>query len=276
MRLLGLMLGVALLQFTSGVNLVEVYATVTDEQGQPVRGLTRADFQVLEDGRPEVVSTFVAAEFPLAVALALDRSWSMAGRPLALAKSAARTFLGALRPEDRAMLLAFGNDLEVIAPLSADRTAQQRALDDLDVWGTTSLHDAIIEAIDAIPPERGRRALIVLSDGVDRYSRASAADVLMQARRSDVLIYPVALARQRPELFAELAVLTGGRSFHLRNPNELDRTFTAIAEELRFQYLLGYSPSRPIDGSDEQWRSIRVRVDRRGLRVRARDGYVAR
>ena len=277
MRLIALFLSFALLQFSSGVNLVEVYATVTDERGELVRGLTREDFEVTEDGEPQSISTFVAGEFPLAVALALDRSWSMAGKPLALAKSAAHTFLGQLRTADRSMIIAIGNEAEIVAPLSSDRTGHHRALGSLEPWGTTSLHDAIIAAIDAIQPQQGRRALVVLSDGADRYSRATAGDVLTHARRSDVLVYPVALAKTRPELFAQLAVLTGGRSFHLTDPRELGPTFSAIAQELRYQYLLGYSPSRPIGGgSEEEWRSIQVRVERPGVRVRARDGYLAR
>src|SRR5688500_13965629 len=101
MRLLVLALALALAQFSSGVNLVEVYATVTDSRGDSVPNLTRADFEVLEDGQPQTISTFAAGEFPVSVALALDRSFSMAGEPLAMAKSAARVFLSDLRAADR-------------------------------------------------------------------------------------------------------------------------------------------------------------------------------
>jgi hypothetical protein len=104
-----------------------------------------------------------------------------------------------------------------VAPLSRDRQAQATAIDRLDAFGTTGLHDAIVAAIAAVQPARGRRALILLSDGDDRYSQTSAAEALQAARQSDVMIYPVALGQARPPLFAELSTLTGGRSFHVRD-----------------------------------------------------------
>lgn len=263
-------------QFTSGVNVVEVYAAVTDADGKPVTGLRREDFTVLEDGQPQSVSAFAAGDFPLSVAVALDRSFSMGAKQLPAAVSAARTLLGELRPQDQSMVVAIGSEIEVIAPLSTDRPAQQRALSALQPWGTTGLHDAIVESVEAIQAATGRRALVLLSDGSDRYSKASASTALDRARRSDVMIYPVAFGRNRPPLFAELAALTGGRSFQPRDPAQLNSTMRAIADELRHQYLLGYTPARPIVSGGEQWRTINVRVDRPGLTVRARDGYLAK
>jgi Ca-activated chloride channel family protein len=261
-------------QFTSGVNLVEVYASVTDAQGNPVSGLKASDFELRENGEPQTVTNFTAGEFPLSVALAVDRSFSMAGTRLSLAKSAAHAFIEELRPQDQAMILAVGSQVEVAAPLSTDRAAQEVAINKLDAFGTTGLHDAIITAIDAVQPAKGRRALVLLSDGNDRYSQASAAEALERARRSDVMIYPVGLGRTRAPLFAELATLTGGRSFHARDGAALSDTLRSIARELRQQYLLGYAPSRPpVPGSNE-WRSITVTVTRPDVRVRARDGYL--
>jgi Ca-activated chloride channel family protein len=263
-------------QFTSGVNVVEVYATVTDERGEPVRGLDQTAFEVRENGEPQVVSTFTAGDFPLSVAVGVDRSFSMSGNRLAQAKSAARIFLGELRPSDEAMVIAIGSTVDTVAPLSTNRDAQFAALSRLDAFGTTGLYDAIIRAIEAVQPARGRRALVLLSDGSDRYSQASAADALERARRADVMIYPIALGRTRPPLFAELATLTGGRSFHVRDARTLPDTLRAIARELREQYLLGYSPSRPIVAGSDQWRTITVTVKRPNVRVRARDGYMAK
>jgi Ca-activated chloride channel family protein len=263
-------------QFVSSVNLVEVYVSVSQPDGSPVKGLRQADFTVLEDGRPQAISTFIAGDVPLAVALGIDRSFSMAGTRLALARSAAHVFLGELREEDRALILAIGSEVEQIAPLAADRQAQHQALAGLTPWGTTSLHDAIVAGLEAIEPARGRSALVVLSDGDDRYSDASAAEVLDRARRGDVLVYPIAVGERRPPLFAELAALTGGQSFHLRDPRRLTETLRAIARDLRHQYLIGYSPSRSIEGSRSEWRSIRVTVNRPGVTVRARDGYYVR
>ena len=269
-------------QFTSGVNVVEVYAAVTDAQGHPVKGLRQEDFRLLEDGQAQAVSTFAEADFPLSVALAIDRSFSMAARSQGSrpgftgSVSAARTFLGELRPQDESMIVGIGSEIETVAPLSSDRPAQFRALSDLKPWGTTGLYDAIIESIDAIQAAKGRRALVLLSDGNDRYSKASASAALERARRSDVMIYPVAIGRDRAPLFAELATLTGGRSFRPRDAAELNVTMKTIANELRHQYLLGYTPARAFVAGGEQWRAITVRVDRPGVTVRARDGYLAR
>lgn len=264
-----------LAQFSSSVQLVEVYATVTDAKGELVTGLREGDFEVFEDSAPQRITTFAAGEFPLTVALGVDRSWSMAGEPLRLAKHASQTFLRALKPDDRSMVMAISSEAEVIAPLSADRAAQGRAIDTLDPWSTTALHDGIIAALDLLEPETGRQALVVFSDGNDRYSRRSAADVLARARRTNALVYPIAFGRTRPPMLAELAVLTGGRSFLLRDARELEKTLATIARELRFQYLLGYTPSRPMVRGESEWRSIRVQLKspRAGLHVRARDGY---
>jgi len=264
-------------QFTSGVNLVEVYATVTDLRGEPVAGLTAADFRVAEDGTPQTITAFAAGEFPLAVAIGLDRSFSMAGNGnrLAVAKSAARTFIGGLRPADEVMVIAIGGDTEIVAPLSSNRTVALAAVDRLEAWGTTPLYDAALVALDAIQTARGRRALLLLSDGTDRYSDTRAADLVAQVRRRDVLIYPIALGAARPPLFAELAAATGGRSFHAREARELESTMATIARELRFQYLLGYVPARAVS-PDAAWHAIDVTVIRPDVRVRARDGYFSR
>ena len=257
------------------MQLVEVYASVTDAAGEPVTGLQQGDFLVSEDGQPQAITTFVAGEFPLAVALGVDRSWSMAGEKLADAKLAASSFLNLLKPADRSMIMAISAEADVIAPMSMDRGGQIRAVKQLDPWSTTALHDAIIAALDRLEPEAGRQALVIFSDGTDRYSDAKPADVLARARRSTALVYPIAFGKTRPPLLAELAVLTGGRSFLLRDTRELQPTLATIARELRHQYLLGYTPAKPIVAGESQWRSIRVtlRNPRPGIRIRARDGY---
>lgn len=263
-------------QFSSGVRLVEVYASVTDSAGNPVTGLTQGDFTVFEDGAPQQVTAFAAGEFPLSVALGVDRSWSMNGEPLRLARQAAQTFLRALKPSDRSMVLAISSQAEIIAPMAADRLAQIRAVAALDPWSTTALHDAIIAALDRLALEEGRQALVVFSDGVDRYSAATPAQVIDRARRGNALVYPIAFGKTRPALLAELAVVTGGRSFLLKDARALESTLTSIARELRHQYLLGYVPARLMSAENPEWRSIRVVLKNRPTaRVRARDGYLA-
>jgi Ca-activated chloride channel family protein len=261
-------------QFTSGVNLVEVYASVTDAEGNPITGLTQSDFELRENGGLQTIANFTAGDFPLAAAVAIDRSFSVAGTKLSLSKAAAQAFLAELRPADEAMIIAVGSEVETLAPLSTDRTSQRDAIARLDAFGTTGLYDAIVHAIEAVQPAQGRRALVVLSDGDDRYSQSSAAEVLDRARRSDVMVFPIAIGRTQPSLFAELATLTGGRSSHATDGAKLTETVRAIARDLRRQYLLGYTPARaPVAGSQE-WRSIAVTVKKPGAQVRARDGYL--
>jgi Ca-activated chloride channel family protein len=272
----GHVVGASPRQFTSGINLVEVYASVTDERGNPITGLSQGDFELHEDGVLQTVSNFAAGNVPLSAALAIDRSFSVAGTRLSLAKAAAQAFLGELRSSDEAMIIAVGSQVEVVAPLSTDRSVQRDAVNRLDAFGTTGLYDAIIDAIDDVQPAKGRRALIILSDGNDRYSEASADDALERARRSDVMVFPVSIGTARPALFAELATLTGGRSFHARDGSALAETLRGIARELRQQYLLGYTPLRPPLAGSNEWRSISVTLKRPGANVRARDGYLVK
>ena len=260
-------------QFTSGVNAVEVYAAVVGRDGKPVTGLPREAFTVLEDGEPQTIGTFTEGDFPLSIAIAIDHSFSMKGQELTNARAGAQAFLEALRPADQAMVIGIGSEVEPLSPLSTDRSAQREVIDDIQPWGTTELHDAIVSSIDAIQSAQGRRALLLLSDGGDRYSTATAADALERARRSDVMVYPFALGSTRPPLFSELAALTGGRSFFPRNLPQVTDGVRAVAEELRHQYLLGYTPTRAASRGDNQWRSITVRVNRVDVTVRARDGY---
>ena len=255
---------------------MEVYASVTDASGRAVKDLPREAFTIFEDDTPQAITAFVSGEFPAAVALAIDRSVSMAGSPLTMARTAGRAFVAGLKPDDRAMLIGISGEVDVLAPLSADKGPLLKALDALDPWSTTSLHDALIRSIDLLEGETGRRAIVVLSDGQDRYSKASAADVLARARRSDVLIYPIAIGRRRAPLFAELAAVSGGRSFHLKDPRDLSPTLKTIAEDLRSQYLMGYAPAEAWPAEEAEWRSITVRVNRPDLRVRARSGYSTR
>jgi Ca-activated chloride channel homolog len=257
-------------RFGTSVQVVEVYASVTDQHGTPIEGLERHRFTLTQDGQSQAITTFAEGDFPLSLAIAVDRSWSMAREKLAEAREAAHGLLNELRPTDETMIVAVSGEITTVAPLSRDKKEAHSALDRLDPWSTTALRDAIIGGIDQIRTGTGRRALVLLSDGVDRYSHASAADVLQHARESDVIVYPVAIGRTRPLLFAEVAALTGGRSFLAADARALAAALHDIARELRHQYLLGYTPD--IDAAPG-WHSIRLSVDLAGARVRARDGY---
>ena len=166
------------------------------------------------------------------------------GRPrLATARSAARV-LSCLRFTPRPMSAtrraSSRNSLRQSFP-STDRAAQFEALARIDAFGTTGLYDAVVRAIELTQPAKGRRALVLLSDGVDRYSTATAERALEQARRSDVIVYPVAVAASPSSFFERLAVLTGGGALHVPDPGELSKTLRRVARAA-FSVLLGYVP----------------------------------
>lgn len=269
---------VASAQFVTSVQAVEVYATVTRADGLAVQDLAASDFEILEDGVRQPVSVFAAGEFPLTVALGVDRSLSMRGEPLRLAIRASQAFLHALRPLDRSMVWAIADGAEVIAPLDASRESQVAAVAALFPWSTTALHDGVVTALDRLDPEPGRQAVVLFTDGADRYSTATAAAVLDRARRSRALVYSVAVGRTRPPLLEDLASVSGGRSIQVRSMEGLEGALTAVASELRRQYLLGYVPERRPGDTADRWRSISVRLTGHaaGLRVRARTGYQGR
>ncbi len=263
-------------QFASGVSLVEVYASVLDARGEPVVGLTSDDFIIEEDGRRQQVQTFAASDFPLSLAIAVDRSFSLSQARLTQVVYAVQRLLGELRDEDRVTLLAIGSEVDVLTPLSADHRAAYDALSGLTPWGTTPLFDATTQAIERVQDASGRRALILVTDGDDRYSASTAAEMVANARRHDVLVYPVSLRRTLSPVLVELADVTGARATAVPRLESLPAALSAIAGELRRQYLLGYVPAAAgAPTSAGAWRSISVRVIKPGLRVRARDGYYA-
>jgi VWFA-related protein len=235
---------VARAQFATSVQAVEVYATVTRADGLAVPDLVQPDFEILEDGVRQPISVFAAGEFPLIVALGVDRSLSMRGEPLRLAIRASQAFLRVLRPADRSMVWAIADGAEVIAPLDQPREAQIAAVAALFPWSTTALYDGVVAALDRLDPEPGRQAVVLFTDGADRYSTATAGAVLDRARRSRALVYSVAVGKTRPPLLAELASVSGGRFIEVHRMEGLEGALAAVASELRGQYLLGYVPER--------------------------------
>ena len=127
------------------------------------------------------------------------------------------------------MLVAIGSEVDVPVPLTNDRRAVDTALQALDPWGSTALHDAVVTAFDAIEPAPGRRALVIVSDGLERGSRRSAADVLARVRASDVLAYPVVLQGKVPEVLAQLAVTTGGQAQRVKRLSDVPAVLRRIA-----------------------------------------------
>jgi Ca-activated chloride channel family protein len=258
------------------VELVQVTATVTDRDGELVLGLLPRDFRVFEDGKRQQVSHFVGADEPREIVVAVDMSGSMV-EAMPWVREAVRGFLAALRPDDRVTLLAFNDSIFTLARPDADPATRTRAIERLAAWGGTALHDVILKGYDVLDRIKGRKALVVFSDGDDESSRATVAEVEKRAERSDSPVYMIGQGRGTKEanlrrILDHLARMSGGRAFYTDQPDELQGVFATIVEELQSQYVLAYASTR--EGEDDAWHTIKVEAGE-GRLVRARQGYRA-
>src|SRR5437764_751403 len=162
---------------------VDVYVSVLDRNQQPISGLTQQDFRVFENGH-EVPFAFMSSGFDVSVVLVIDQSGSMAyAGKMDAAQQAALTFLHAMKPHDRVALIAFSNTVTVAHPLNTDKAAVAAQVQTLASNGGTALFDATMHALAMLRPVRGRKAVIVLTDGMDNSSRARVDDVVKRARQ---------------------------------------------------------------------------------------------
>jgi len=259
------------------VKLVELFTTVTDKSGRLVRGLTQEEFQVQEDKRPQVITKFELVEdMPLTLGIVVDTSGSMADS-LSEAKEAALGFLhNMITLRDKVFAIAFSSRPELLIAATDDVEAVEDSLEKLLSTGSTTLHDAIVTSLYYFRGVRGRRAMVLLSDGDDTASAMAFRDALEYARRSGVTIYTIGLNVGKLQTgvrgkLNDLAEETGGRSFFISRATELTTVYREIEEELRSQYLVAYSSDRP--EQDGQFRQVEVKV--RGGKVKARtiSGY---
>jgi VWFA-related protein len=258
--------------FSSRVDAVRVDVLVT-EGGRLIRGLTRDDFEILDNGVAQRIDLVTFERLPLNVVLALDMSDSVAGDRLEQLREAGGAILERLAPDDEAGLVTFGHAVTIRAPLSGDRGRVRAALRDALGWGRTSLVDAAHTGLMVAETGVGRSLLIVFSDGVDTASWLTPEVVLDTARRTDVVAYCVSTRDDEPTAFTEsLASLTGGSRVELRSMKELGATFVRILEEFRQRYLVSYTP-RGV--SKDGWHRLDVRLKGRRGSVRARPGYLA-
>jgi Ca-activated chloride channel family protein len=259
--------------------LVILNATVLDKDGRFVSGLRRADFRVFEDGQEQKLTAFTAEETPFAAAILLDTSGSMESR-LTLGRSAAIRFLDGLRDEDVAAVYTFNTKIEQWRDFSPGRDLPARVYG-LHTRTYTALNDAVVRAADDLAgrPEK-RRAIVVLSDGGENYSHASADKALDHAVQSGATIYTVNMSEPGMSrdiaaagILKNLAEKSGGRYVASPGGQEMRDALASIAEELGHQYTLGYRPgNRARDG---RWRVIQVKLPKPDVTVRTRKGYRA-
>ena len=182
-------------RFRTGVELVNVTATVTDRSGRFVPGLQQSDFLVFEDERPVEVAHFSAERVPVSLGIVLDTSGSMAGDKIANARAAIERFLDRLEPEDEVFLYVFASGVELLQNWTTDRDAARAAVRRTRADGGTAMYDAVVEAVPMAQEGRNRKkAVVLISDGNDTNSRTDMRDVRQVVRETEVLIYAVGIA----------------------------------------------------------------------------------
>jgi Ca-activated chloride channel family protein len=189
-------------RFKSGVELINVTATVTDASGRFVPGLQKEDFVVYEDDEPQGITHFSAERVPVSLGIVLDTSGSMAGEKIAAARTALDRFLyDLLDPQDEIFLYRFSNDAVLLQDWTTDRRLLSRALQRISTNGGTAMYDAVLEAMPMAAAGRNqKKAVLVISDGNDTSSRAGVREVRQLTRESEVLVYAIGIDSDRVEL----------------------------------------------------------------------------
>ncbi len=268
--------------FRSGTQLVDLYVTVTDDDGRLVPDLVEDDFAIFDEGQPQEIALFENEVRPITVVVMLDTSISTTN-VLHLIKAGAEQFLIRMLPDDRARIGAFNDKVSIDPPeFIGDRDDLISKLEYLDFGNQTKLFDALSTSLDALVNVEGRRVVLVLTDGEDSASDLGWRDVLERAVAEDVMIYAIGLEaeyfdgvrfrRTSPDRsLRRLAEETGGGYFELEATDQLGPTFTRVSQELHSQYVIGFEP--PV--SDGLTHRVDVRLGRRGMEARARRSYVA-
>jgi Ca-activated chloride channel family protein len=268
--------------FRSRIDIVQVTVTVTDSDGRLITGLTKDDFQIFEDGSAQNITQFTDERVPVSLGVLLDASDSMRGQPIVDARGALDRFVGELLlVEDEALVATFNHRPRLATPWTMPPSRTRNSLESLKPSGGTAIYDALASTSKLFEQRNHvRAAMVVISDGADTASDHSLIQALEDIRRSDALVYAIAIdsadardsTRVNPEALREITSLTGGYTEVVRTAADLGPATARIADELNKQYTLGYSSSRPPDGT---WRAIRVRVRNGQYLARARRGYYA-
>lgn len=271
------------------VTRVNMLFTVADKKGRFVTDLGKADFEIVENKKPQNILEFTAeSNLPLRLAILVDTSNSIRER-FRFEQEAAVEFIDSLmRPEDKAVVVSFDTAAELVADLTSETAKLSKAIRDLRPGGGTALYDAIFFAcrdklMQDQPRHKFRRAMVVISDGEDNQSRYTRDQALEMAQKADVVMYSIstnsmsAKAGQETDgdkVMRYFARETGGLAFFPFKVQDMAQSFENIANELRHQYNVLYRPE-PLK-TDGQWHPIEIRVKgRKDLAVRARKGYYA-
>jgi|SRR5271167_4520399 len=268
------------------VNLVNVFVTVTDAHGAPIGGLTKENFVLQEDDHEQKIAVFdKESALPLSIALAIDTSLSTR-HDLPLEQASAKKFVHAiLRPVDALSVYAFSEVVRESTPgYTADLKRIDESIDHIRVGAATALYDAIYLASRALDHRKGRKVIVLITDGGDTVSTVDYKQAVRAAEEAEALVYSIIIvpieSSAGRETGGEHALIqlsedTGGKYYYATSTAELDDAFHKISDELRTQYLLAYYPSQRTSFSE--FRRIEVKVagvaDGTSYRVRHRAGY---
>ena len=252
---------------------VELFPVVTDARGRYVGGLTVDDFSVFDEGRPVQVESFSNEPAELSLAVLVDVSGSMEEK-LGPVQTASSRFVDALGEHERAAVYAFNHGFRPEVELTTDRARVKAALRELRAGGGTALYDAIVEVLDAFRGVRGRKAVVLFSDGRDESSLTTQARAIEAARRQQVIIYTVGAGDSTADRDARdnlriLAEESGGSSHLIDRMSRLSQVFTAILEDLGAQYGLSYTAPGGLAGL----RRVVVQPKDGALRIRYQKSY---
>jgi Ca-activated chloride channel homolog len=271
--------------FRATAQLVLVPVTVLDRSGRTVSGLRAEDFRIFEDRRSQQIVSFSSDEAACSVGLVLDVSGSMRNS-LAQVGQAARALLESSNPEDEFFLLTVSTRPVPLSKLTTDVATLVNQVQFAQTGGWTALNDTVYLGLREIrKAAHPRRAMVVLSDGMENHSRYSAHELLEAAVEADIQIHTIAMdsgsgtkkgleleqARRGLALLEEIAERTGGIHVVVRSADGLQKAVAEVSEALRRQYVIGYRPED--NGQTGKWRRIQVKSEIPGVRTYARGGY---
>jgi Ca-activated chloride channel family protein len=249
---------------------VDVLAT---ENGKPVAGLGPADFELLDNGVPQKIDIMNLGDLPVNAVIALDVSASTQGQAIADLVHASDALVDGLRPQERASLTTFSENVAPLLALTTDHDAVHRALAGVGAGGQTAVVDGVYVAMMTSQSVDGRPLVVVFTDGLDTVSWMRDADLLSATKRASAVVYTVATGPARQwQFLKDLANATGGRAIALDSAKNLDAEFVKILNEFRSRYVLSFSPQGV---SDTGYHRLTVRSTKRGISVTARPGYTA-
>jgi len=271
--------------FHVDVRLVNIFVNVTDKNGSIVGGLTKDDFAVFEDNRPQQIALFERqSEVPLNLTLAIDTSGSVR-KDLDEEANAARHFAhDILRPQDQMSVLQFATDVTELTPFTNNLSQIDHAVGGLRSDYATALYDAICLGSEGMGKRKGRKVLVLVSDGDDTAKSSTYAQALEAALRNEVMIYslidvPIEASAGRDtggeHALITISEQTGGKHFYV-SEGGLDKAFAKVSDDLRTQYLIGYYPQHQAPGTD--FHRVVVTVPRAAadeFNVRNKAGYYA-